>query len=108
MLNDDQWQSLEPLLPKQAFKRGGRPRADNRQTLEGILWVLKNGANWSKLPLEYGAYVTVWRRFREWEQDGTWAKVWLRLLNRMSRREQLDWMLAFADGHFVPGKNGNS
>ncbi|MBI2867677.1 MAG: transposase [Chloroflexi bacterium] len=33
---------IAPLLPPR--KRRGRPRADGRQTLNSILWVLRSGA----------------------------------------------------------------
>jgi transposase len=35
MLSDEQWALIAPLLPPQ--KPRGRKRADDRQTLEGIL-----------------------------------------------------------------------
>jgi len=41
-LSDKQWSHIEPLLPKRSSK--GRPWADNRLVLEGILWILKTGA----------------------------------------------------------------
>jgi transposase len=34
-LSDEQWQFIQPLLPPRA--RTGRPRADDRRTLKGIL-----------------------------------------------------------------------
>ncbi|MGB9750785.1 transposase [Roseiflexus castenholzii] len=34
-----------PLIPKKKSKRG-RPRNDDRQTLNGILYVLKTGCAW--------------------------------------------------------------
>jgi transposase len=43
-LGDEQWQLIAPLLPQ--HQRRGRPRADDRRTLEGILWVLRSGARW--------------------------------------------------------------
>jgi transposase len=48
-LGDEQWELIAPLLPK--HKRRGRPRADDRRTLNGILWVLRSGARWKDLPL---------------------------------------------------------
>jgi len=44
-INDEKWKLLEPLLPKaKPSRKGGRPAIDNRQVLEGILWVLRTGA----------------------------------------------------------------
>ena len=47
-LTDEQWKKIEPLLPQSSGR--GRPWADNRRVLEGILWVLKTGARWRDLP----------------------------------------------------------
>ena len=51
-LGDEQWELIAPLLPK--HKRRGRPRAEDRPTLSGILWVLRSGARWKDLPPKYG------------------------------------------------------
>ena len=59
-LRDDQWELIAPLLPSQ--KKRGRPRADDRRTLNGILWVLRSGARWKDLPKEYGSRSTCHRR----------------------------------------------
>ena len=106
ILSQKQWEVLEPLLPKQNFKKGGRPRADDRRTLEGILWILKTGAQWSELPERYGSYVTGWRRLRRWQEDGTWPKIWKRLLAILGKEDRIDWTISFLDGSFVPAKKG--
>jgi transposase len=46
-LRDEQWDLTAPLLLQ--HKRRGRPRADDRRTLDGILWVLRSSARWSEL-----------------------------------------------------------
>ncbi len=46
-LTDEQWNKIEPLLPKvKRSPAGGRPAKDNRSCFEGILWVLRSGARW--------------------------------------------------------------
>lgn len=105
-LTQKQWDTLEPLLPIQYFKKGGRPRADDKKTLHGILWILKTGAQWSEMPKEYGSYVTCWRRLKAWEEDGTWEKIWKRLLAILDKNERIDWAISFLDGSFVPAKKG--
>ncbi len=40
LLNDSQWKTIQPLLPRP--RNVGRPRADDRLVLEGILWVLRS------------------------------------------------------------------
>ncbi|MFG0292408.1 MAG: transposase, partial [Phycisphaerales bacterium JB050] len=42
-LTDEQWELIEPLMPKQ--KPGGRWN-DHRTTLDGMMWILKSGSPW--------------------------------------------------------------
>jgi transposase len=48
---------IRPFLPP--MSRVGRPRADDRMVLNGILYVLTSGCRWCK----YGSYKTAWRRW---------------------------------------------
>lgn len=107
-LTDRQWEVLAPLLPGQDFTKGGRPRADDRRTLEGILWVLRTGAQWKQMPREYGAYVTVWRRLRKWQEDGTWLRIWQVLLKLLDKKKTLGWDIHYLDGSFASAKKGGS
>jgi len=77
-LSDEQWQFIQPLLPPKAST--GRPRADDRRTLNGILYVLTTGCRWMDMPKEYGSHKTVWRRLKEWQERGVWEGLWRRLL----------------------------
>ena len=103
-LSDEQWGKLEPLLPKEHSR--GRPWADNRRVLEGILWVLKTGARWRDLPKEYPSASTCWRRLRQWEQQEVWLKIWRQFLSELDQQGRLDWSESFLDGSFAPAKKG--
>ncbi len=103
-LTDEQWEQLRTLLP--APKREGRPRADDRRTLEGILYVLRTGCRWQDLPPEYGNAVTCWRRYSQWQDDGTWERVWRTLFSSLDARAKMAWTRAFFDGTIVPAKTG--
>jgi transposase len=72
-LNDDQRAFVEPLLPPEA--KEGRPRADDRRTINAILYVLTTGCRWMDLPEEYGDDSTANLRLRRWEEQGVWRKV---------------------------------
>lgn len=60
-----EWAILEPLLPvpRQAEGRG-HPPADTRAVLNGVLWILRTGAQWRELPKKYPPYQTVHGRFQ--------------------------------------------
>ncbi|OFV67474.1 MAG: transposase [Candidatus Syntrophoarchaeum caldarius] len=69
-LTEKEWELIEPLLPPPAPT--GRPRADDKKTLNAILYVLTTGCRWMDMPGEYGSYVTTWRRLKRWEEEGVW------------------------------------
>jgi transposase/quinol monooxygenase YgiN len=99
-LSDAQWERVRRLLP--APSREGRPRADDRRTLEGILYVLRTGAPWSALPREYGSPVTCWRRLAEWEASGVWERVWATLLATLAPPERLIWIGSVGNLRLTP------
>ena len=107
LLTDRQWAKIEPLLPKlRCGKRGGRPWADSRVVLEGILWIARNGARWKDLPAEYPSPTTCWRRLRDWEEQDVWLTIWRTFLGNLNRKRRLDWSEAFIDGSFASAKKG--
>lgn len=71
-LTDSQWQMVAPLLPCPPCRADGRgrPRRDDRQVLNAILWVLRTGAPWKGLPNQYPPYQTCHRRFLQWKRAG--------------------------------------
>jgi transposase len=103
-LTDAQWAFIRPHLPPPA--RTGRPRADDRRTLDGILYVLITGCRWQDLPHAYGAPTTVWRRLKRWGEEGVWERIWRAALAALDQRGKLDWSMAFLDGSFAPAKKG--
>jgi hypothetical protein len=44
------------------------------------------------------------RRLQEWQDQGVWERMRLKLLTALDDQAKLDWSLAFLDGSFVPGK----
>jgi transposase len=53
----------------------GRKRADDRKTINGILYVLITGCHWQDMPRRYGAYQTAWRRLKWWSKEGIWSQI---------------------------------
>ena len=103
-ITDSQWALLAPLLPVQ--RPLGRRRADDRQTLNGILWMLRTGARWQDLPKAYGSDTRCHRRLKEWQAQGVWEQLWRAFLTTLDGHGKLDWSQAFLDGTFVPAKKG--
>jgi putative transposase len=73
-LTDEQWQLIEPLLPK--VKPGGRPRSTNmRDVVNGILYLVRTGCSWRMLPHDFPPWPTVHDYYWRFRRDGTWEKI---------------------------------
>jgi transposase len=106
-VTDEQWEKIGPLLPeRKRSPKGGRPPADDRACLEGILWVLRSGARWRDLPERYPSPSTCWRRLMEWESDGVLLEIWRTLLDELDDLNVLKWDEVFVDASFSPAKKG--
>ena len=103
-LTEKQWERLSPLLPK--AKPLGRPRRNNRDVLNGILWILRTGAPWKDLPERYPPYQTCHRRFQEWTQIEVMPGILERLARDLHEQGEIDLSECFIDGTFAPAKKG--
>lgn len=81
-------QKLYPLLPTKA--RTGRPAADHRAVINGILWIHRTGAPWDDLPARYRSRGTVSSRFYRWRSQGIWQEILNRLQQTANAANQID------------------
>jgi len=104
-LTDEEWELIEPLLPPPAPT--GRPRADDRKTLNAILYVLTTGCKWMDLPREYGSYSTAWRRLKRWEEEEVWGRILQALRDRAHQAGGLISLESVSvDSKTIPAKKG--
>ena len=106
LVDDALWKLIEPLLPPQGkrnWQYAGRRPVGHRETLSGILFVLKSGIPWEMLPQEMGcgSGVTCWRRLKDWQETGVWQRLHEVLLAELHRRDQLDLARAIVDSSSV-------
>ena len=109
-LTDEQWTVLEPLigeLPRRADGRG-RPWRESREVLNGIVWILRTGAQWADLPERYPPYQTCHRRFQRWAGDGTLEGILGALATDLKDRGGLDLSECFIAGTVVVAKKGGA
>ena len=99
-LTDEQWEVIEPILPKRTATTGRKPK-DPRQMLNGILWLLRTGAPWRDLPERFGRWKTVYDYYRNWRDDGTFDRILQELQIRLDREGRIDWDLWCIDGSSV-------
>jgi putative transposase len=73
-LTDDQWQLIEPLLPK--AKAGGRPRkTDMREVINGILYIISTECSWRELPGEFPPWPTVHDYYQKLHREKILKKI---------------------------------
>ena len=73
-LTDAQWAHVALLLPPP--KPGGRPRdVDLREIVNAALYRHRGGCSWRLLPHEFPPWQTVYTYVRQWQHDGTYARL---------------------------------
>jgi putative transposase len=86
-LSDSFWERINRLLPKEKSRYrgrgkarkhiGGRPPADRRKVMAGILYVLRTGCQWNAAPqVLYGSGKTLHRYFQRWRRAGVFKRMW--------------------------------
>jgi transposase len=92
-VTDSQWAALQPLLPAETGR--GRPRRwASREIIDGIRWRIRAGTPWRDVPSVYAPWQTLYRWFRRWQRDGTWAKILAGLQAAADAEGRIDWKVS--------------
>ena len=74
-IKDHEWERIKKYFPERQPGQLGRPRNDDRQTLNGVLWIVRTGAPWRDLPDRYGSWNSVYSQFVRWEKSGLFDQI---------------------------------
>ena len=73
-LTDPEWAHVEPLIPP--AKRGGNRRhVDEREVVNGMMYVLSTGCQWRAIPKDLPPRSTLYDYFDRWSCDGTLDRI---------------------------------
>jgi transposase len=73
-LTDDEWGLVAPLIPP--AKRGGRKRSrDERDLVNGLMYVLSTSCQWRYVPKDLPPKSTLHEYLDRWNYDGTLGKI---------------------------------
>ena len=103
-LTDSQWNMMEPHIPKPA--KTGRPRSDDRKTVNGIIYVLTTGCRWNDMPKRYGDDSTANLRLRRWQKLGVWRKILKCAIQSAHRQNKINLQKISVDSSSIPSKKG--
>jgi transposase len=109
---DELWRRIEPILkefwPK---KPTGRRVAQWRKMLNAILFRMRSGCQWERMPERYGPKSTVHDWFQRWVAGGIFEKIWAVLVEECDEIGGVQWQWQSADAmlgkaRFGGGKDG--
>jgi putative transposase len=104
-LSDVQWRRVKGLLPKSAHI--GRPRVNDREVINGILYVLSTGCRWEDLPHDIDVSCqTCNRRLLEYQRRRVWQKILRELMKEANRRHKLNLTNCYHDASAIKSKRG--
>ncbi len=107
ILTDSQLDWLLDRIPDPPRSpKGGRPPADKRKVVQGIFWILDNGAKWKDLPARFGSKSTVHRWFRKWVEDGLFEQIMRDAGRLVEERGGYRLYECFIDGTFAKARGG--
>ena len=91
VLTDAQWAKMEShCLGKPSDP--GRSGGNNRLFLEAVLWIVRTGSPWRDLPIQFGNWNTVFKRYLDWVK----ADVFQRLFDAVSEDPDMEYAMADA------------
>ena len=106
---DDLWEKIEPILEQyDPPKRTGRSRADRRGVLDAVIFRLRTGCQWNRLPKEFSDDSTVHRAFQRWVNLGVLDRIWAVLVEECEELGGVNWEWQAADGAMGKARFGGT
>lgn len=106
-LKNEDWDRIEKYFPKRQDGQRGRPRNEDRQILNGIIWIARSGAPWRDMPERYGSWSTAYSRFMQWQKEGLFERIFKELCIDADLQDMcLDSTIVKAHQHGAGAKRG--
>ena len=94
-ISDDLWEQIHPvILEMDPPKSTGRKRVDPRRILDGIIFRMRTGCHWNRLPGELGDDSTIHRTFQRWVRLGVLERIWAVLIEECAELGAVEWQAA--------------
>ena len=74
-LTDNQWTKIREFLQGDPNAYVGKDEQACRRFVEAVKWMSRSGAQWRLLPVEYGKWNSVYKRFVRWCEAGVWERM---------------------------------
>ena len=81
------WKRLKPYLPQvESAKQVGRGRAELKEVINGIMYVVKSGCSWRSMPNDLPHWATVYGYFNRWSKSGLWQMIHSFLVKKVRQK----------------------
>jgi transposase len=103
------WRYLKRRLPKPPKPKGpGRPRANDRDVLDGIWHVLWTGCQWKSIEREWFhvSSSVLHERFQTWREQGIFDQLFQRIVRYYAREHGIGWKWQSVDSMASPAPLG--
>jgi putative transposase len=106
---DELWEKIEPIFEEyDPPKSTGRPRVDQRAVLDAVIFRLRTGCQWNRLPKELPDDSSVHRAFQRWVDLGLLDRIWAALIEGCEELGGVDWEWQAADGAMGKARFGGT
>jgi putative transposase len=96
--SDALWVEVEPILAELDPPKRGPKRIDQRAALDAIIFRVRSGCQWNRLPKEYPDDSTVHRHFQRWVERDVFKHLWAVVQEACEDLGGCDWEWQAADG----------
>jgi putative transposase len=104
--SDELWELIEPILAEHDSPKQGPPRIDQRGAFDAIIFRLRAGCQWNRLPWEYPDDSSVHRTFQRWVKLGIFEQLWAVVQEQCEDLGGCDWEWQAADGWLGKARMG--
>ena len=74
-MSDEEWNKIEPHVPKRKTKAGRKREHSFREILNAIFYIVRSGCVWRMMPHDFPPWQTVYTYFRIWKRSGIWESM---------------------------------
>ena len=104
---DDLWTIVAPILAEVGPpKARGRTRVNPRRVLDAVIFRMRSGCQWNRLPKEYPDDSSVHRTFQRWVKLQVMDRIWAALVTECAELGGVDWEWQSADGAMGKARMG--
>jgi putative transposase len=107
---DELWEKIEPILAlHDPPKSTGRPRVNQRATVDAIIFWMRSGCQWNRLPKEFPDDSSVEHRsLQRWIEKGVLDLIWASLIEECEELGGVDFEWQAADGAMGKARFGGT